>query len=293
MDDEEFSATLRTESVFKNAKSLEQAWTPSKDQKLLCRDEQIKKLSAIHRPIIENQGEYSVNSLILGFGGIGKTLTVKYFAGRFKDFAIGKGVQIVVEYFDCLQYRTKSAILRWISEKIHFNAGHGYSDNEIIVQILQHLEKQKQYLLIVLDEVHNIPAEDILALLNSSIGFGSKYSRFSIICVSRPSDWYKVENEKIMSRIQEVIKMEPYSRDEALEILKYRRSLALREGVLEDPELDLIANMVEETKNMRNGIDIMRSCAMHCDEQNFSHISRQYDPGITARCEPDFSRRYY
>ena len=77
----------------------------------------------------------------------------------------------------------------------------GYSDNEIIVQILQHLEKQKQYLLIVLDEVHNIPAEDILALLNSSIGFGSKYSRFSIICVSRPSDWYKVENEKIMSRI--------------------------------------------------------------------------------------------
>jgi archaeal cell division control protein 6 len=272
MDDDSFDKIFRTESVFKDQKSLAQAWQPKKGQKLICRDNEIKKLTVIHRPIIDDEGEFSVNTLVLGNGGIGKTLTVRYFGARFQDAAIKRGVKITVEYYDCLQHRSKSSILRNISERLHYNAGHGYSDNEIMMQIMRQLKKRKEFLLIILDEAHHLPAGDILALLNSSIGFGEKNSRFSMICISRPTDWYRVENEKITSRIQDTLKMKYYSREEAIKILKYRRNIAFREGVIEDNILELIGDIVVDAHNMRSGIDIMRSCGIRANELGLSNI---------------------
>ncbi len=275
MGEDLFDKFLRTESVFKDQSTLNQAWVPKEGEKLICRDAELKKLLAIHRPVIETGGSFSVNTLIVGLGGIGKSLTVRYFGKKFREIALKKEVNLTVEYYDCLQHRSKSSILRHISERLHYSTGHGYSDNEIMEQILKDLIKRNESLLIILDEVHNLSSEEILALLNTSIGFGEHNSRFCIICVSRPADWFKVDNEKISSRIQDKIKLQPYSKDEALEILKYRRSLAFRPGILEDPELDLITDIVVDQKNMRVGIDIMRKCGIRTDELNLPQINSE------------------
>ena len=177
MSDDLFDKFLRTESVFKNQASLNQAWVPDEKQKLLCRDGEIKKFLAIHRPIIEKKGEFSVNTLVLGTGGIGKTLTTRYFGKKFRNAALKRDVKLTIEYYDCLQHRSKSSILRSISEQLHYSAGHGYSDNEIMLQILKELKKRNESLLIILDEAHNLGSDDLLALLNASIGFGEKMVR--------------------------------------------------------------------------------------------------------------------
>ncbi len=272
MDDDIFEKILRTESVFKDQKSLNQAWIPKKNQKLLARDSEIKKLTAIHRPIIEAQGAFSVNTLVLGTGGIGKTLTIRFFGRRFREAVLKRDIKLTIEYYDCLQHRTKSSILRNISERLHYSAGHGYSDNEIMEQILKELKKREESLLIILDEVHNLSPEDILALFNASIGFGEANTRFCIIAISRPADWYKVDNEKISSRTQDIIRMKQYSRDEAFKIMQYRRNLAFREGILEDDSLELITDIVTENNNMRMGIDIMRACGIRADEHGLSSV---------------------
>jgi cell division control protein 6 len=291
MDDDLFDSILRTESVFKNQSSLTQAWVPNREQKLLCRDDVIKKLAAIHRPIADDKGNFSANTLILGTGGVGKTLTTKYFTSRFIESVKKRepSMEIITEYYDCLQHRSKSSILRHISEKLHsLSGGHGYSDNEIMKQILLQLRRNNKYLFIILDEVHNLPSDDILAILNSSIGFGEQNSRFSIICISRPNDWYKVNNEKISSRIQEIIRMEPYNKAEALDILRYRRQIAFRDGILGDEELELVADIVNETKSMRTGIDIIRACGLRCDEQNFNRITMEMIRESRSDINPTF-----
>jgi len=275
MDDDIFEKILRTESVFKDQKSLNQAWVPKKNQKLLARDSEIKKLTAIHRPIIEAQGAFSVNTLVLGTGGIGKTLTIRFFGKRFREAVLKRDIKLTIEYYDCLQHRTKSSILRNISERLHYSAGHGYSDNEIMEQILKELRKREESLLIILDEVHNLSSEDILALFNASIGFGEANTRFCIIAISRPADWYKVDNEKISSRTQDIIRMKQYSREEALKIMQYRRNLAFREGILEDENLELITDIVTENNNMRMGIDIMRACGIRADEHGLSSVNSE------------------
>ncbi len=288
MDEDNFDKILRTESVFKNQKSLNQSWVPDKEEKLHCRDNEIKKFLAIHRPIIDAKGEFSSNTLVVGKGGIGKTVTVKYFARNFRRVALKRDIKILVEYYDCLQHRTKSSILRNISEKLHYSGGHGYSDNEIMTQILKELIKGNKSLLIILDEVHILPSDDILSLLNASIGFGEQNSRFCIICISRINDWYKVENEKISSRIQDKIQMEPYSQDEAMKILEYRRNLAFRDSILDDAALSLIADIVFENKNMRVGIDVMRSCGIRADEQCISSIDTDMILASRSDINPTF-----
>ena len=139
MDDEIFSKYLKTESVFKDQQSLNQAWVPTSKQKIICRQNELKKLLLIHRPIIQTQGEFSTNTLVLGKGGIGKTVTIRYFGKRFREAVLKEDIKLTIEYYDCLQHRTKSSILRNISERLHYSAGHGYSDNEIMEQILKEL----------------------------------------------------------------------------------------------------------------------------------------------------------
>ena len=188
MSEDLFDKFLRTESVFKDQSSLNQAWIPKQGEQLICRDNELTKLLAIHRPVIDTKGKFSVNTLIVGGGGVGKTLTIRYFGRKFRDAALKNDVKLIVEYYDCLQHRSKSSILRNISEHLNFSTGHGYSDNEIMVQILKDLIKRDKSLLIILDEVHNLPSDDILALLNTSIGFGEQNSRFCILCATRPTD---------------------------------------------------------------------------------------------------------
>ncbi len=149
----------------------------------------------------------------------------------------------------------------------------GYSDAELWIQIFHHLAREKLTFLILLDEIGVLPLDDILALLNTSIGFGSSNTRVCFIGITRPDAWYKVETEKIKSRIQEVIKFDAYTLEEAAQILKWRRNLAFRDGVLEDSTIDLMAEMVAESKSMRVGIELMRGCGLHCEEYNLPQIT--------------------
>lgn len=289
MDSDDFKKRMNYTSVFKNFGSLNQNWVPSEKEKLLCRNREIDHMITLFRPIISEEGPFSANLLVLGGGGIGKTLTVKYFAKNFRDFA-KKSSKVTVEYYDCLQHKTKSAILRDMISKINFATGHGFGDPELMKQILSHLKSSNQYLLIILDEIHNLNYEDIMAFLNASQAFGQANSRFSIIGVTRSMDWMKIGDEKLESRIQSKLIFEPYREDETFKILKYRANLAFRVGVIEDETLELIATIVKKNNNLRTGIEILMTCGQLCDQERLPAIT----PDVVLRSRnavnPEFKK---
>jgi Cdc6-like AAA superfamily ATPase len=53
----------------------------------------------------------------------------------------------------------------------------------------------------------------------------------------------------------------------------FRRNQAFRSGILEDSELNIIADIVEETKSMRTGIDIMQYSGLYCDRFHYTRIT--------------------
>ena len=225
----------------------------------------------------------------MGTGGIGKTLTARYFGRKFREAVLKRGIKLTIEYYDCLQHRTKSSILRNISEKLHYSAGHGYSDNEIMEQILKELRKREESLLIILDEIHNLSSDDILALFNASIGFGEKNTRFCIIAVTRPADWYKVDNEKISSRVQDTIRMQHYTREEAFEILEKGIKAVPNIGILHHAlGLWYVQNKVSDKAEKSFGFPISIKASEHEDKKN----SSLENEGVVDLDDKIFSSKY-
>lgn len=269
MDENEFRKQFSTKSIFRKASSLDLSFIP---EKLYCRDDAVKTLIYNFRRILEESEQPSINCLVLGKGGTGKTVTARYFGRNLKNMALEKDVNLFIEYYDCINFDTKSKIIRELLGKYTHGSGRGFSDDEALKLILSKLINEKGYMLLILDEVHLLKSDGVLSFLNIGETFGHQNAKLSILLVSRDSDWMRVETEKILSRLNEKIKLEPYNFEEAMQILRYRSELAFNDNVDEDI-LEMIAQIVVENQNMRHGIEILRKSGLYADKEGLSRIT--------------------
>ncbi len=263
-------------TVFKDAETFDQGWVPKynkEEEKLPCRDEEIQSLIALYRPAVMGGANVGLNSIIIGKGGVGKTITAKYFGRMIKDALINKGVENVVEYIDCNEHSTRNAILREVLKKFKISTGRGYSDPELMKQLVGYIKMNNSYLFLILDECHKLPHDDLLSFLNASITFGSGNVRISILCASRSQDWLRYSTERLTSRIQKKYMFRPYTYPECLEILKYRNRLAFHPETFSEDVLELVAEFATKNKSMRHGIEILRQVALHLDEKGLSEAT--------------------
>lgn len=272
MDRDLFRQEFSKKSVFKDRASLDLSFVP---QKLFCRDEVIKDIIHNFRGIVESKGVFSSNCLILGKGGVGKTISAKFFGKNIRVMALEKGIDLFVEYYDCVNFRTKSKIVRTLLGKYCQGSGRGFSDDEAMKQIISKVKRDNAYILLIIDEAHLLPTKDIWALLDTAETFGHHNVRMSFLLISRLNDWIRIESERLISRINKKLKFKPYILEESKQILTYRAELAFREEVLSEDSIELISEIVVDTKNMRHGIEIMRSCGQYADKEGFSEISAE------------------
>ncbi|MBD3255345.1 MAG: AAA family ATPase [Candidatus Lokiarchaeota archaeon] len=270
MDEDAFRREFNQKSVFRRASSLDLAYVPDK---LLCRDEVIKKLIFNFRRILEEEEKPSVNCLLLGRGGVGKTVTAKYFGRNFKNIAMEKGVELFVEIYNCINFRSKSKIIRDLLAKYTHSSGRGFSDDEALKIILTKLVRDNGYIFLIIDEVHLLKSEEVLAFLDIAETYGHQNARISILLVSRIKDWLNIETERILSRLNDRIKMKPYDFEEAMQILQYRTDIAFKENVVSEDILNMIAQIVVEHKNMRHGIEILRKSGLYSDKEGLGTLT--------------------
>ena len=270
MDEDEFRKQFMKKSVFRQASSLDLSYVP---EKLFCRDDALKTLIFNFRRIFEEKEQPSVNCLVLGKGGVGKTCTARYFGKNFRTIAIEKDVKLFLEYFNCINFRSKSKIIRELLAKYQHGSGRGFSDDEALKLILSQLIREKGYMLLIIDEIHLLKPDDVLAFLDIAETFGHQNAKLSLLLISRSKDWMKIENERILSRINEKIKLKPYDFDESIQILEYRSDLAFKENVINEELLIMVSQIVTEHKNMRHGIEILRKSGSFCDKEGFDRIS--------------------
>jgi cell division control protein 6 len=270
MDEEAFRRQFMTKSVFRQASSLDLSYVP---EKLYCRDEVLKTLIYNFRRILEEEEQPSINCLILGKGGVGKTVTARYFGRNFKIIAIEKEANMFIEYFNCINFRSKSKIIRELLAKYTHGSGRGFSDDEALKLILKQLIREKGYMLLIIDEVHLLKSDEVLAFLDVAETFGHQNAKVSILLVSRIKDWMKIETERVLSRLNEKIRLKPYDLDESKQILQYRSELAFKENVVNDDILNMVSRIVAEHKNMRHGIEILRKSGLYADKERLDKIN--------------------
>ena len=285
MDEDEFRKQFMTKSVYKKASSLDMSYVP---EKLYCRDEVIKSLIYNFRRILEEKEQPTISCLILGKGGVGKTVTARYFGRNFKSIALEKDVNIFVEYFNCINFRSKSKIVRELLAKYTHGSGRGFSDDEAIKLILTQLIREKGYMLLVIDEIHLLKSEEILAFLDIAETYGHQNAKLSILLISRNRDWMRIETERILSRLNEKIILKPYNYDDAKQILEYRSEEAFKEYVILDDILDMVSQIVADHENMRHGIEILRKSGLYADKNSLSSINAEIIREASNEVYPTF-----
>jgi len=270
MDEDAFRKQFMKKSVFRQLSSLDKSIVP---EKLHCRDNELNTLIVNYRRILEEKEQPSINCLILGKGGVGKTCTARYFGKNFKTIAIEKDVNFFLEYFDCINFRSKSKIIRELLAKYTHGSGRGYSDDEALKLILSKLIRDNGYRLLIIDEVHLLKPDEVLAFLNIAETFGHQNAKLSILLICRGADWMRIENEKVLSRLNEKIEFKPYNFEEAMQILTYRSEIALKENVIDEDLLTMVSQIVVENQNMRHGIEIVRKSGLYCDKEGLDQIT--------------------
>jgi cell division control protein 6 len=270
MDENEFRKQFMKKSVFKSAGSLDQSFVP---EKLYCRDEVIKSLIYNYRRIVEEREQPSINCLLLGKGGVGKTVSARYFGRNFKSIALERDVKLFVEYYNCITFNSKSKIIRELLAKYTHGSGRGFSDDEGLKLILSQLIREKSYMLLIIDEVFRLKPDEILAMLDIAETFGHQNAKLSLLLISRSKDWMTVENERILSRLNEKIQLKPYTFDESRQIIDYRSELAFKENVINDDIIDMVSEIATENRNMRHGIEILRKSGLYCDKEGLNTIT--------------------
>ena len=270
MDEDEFRKQFMKKSVFRQASSLDLSWVP---EKLYCRDDALKTLIFNYRRILEEKEQPSINCLILGKGGVGKTCTARYFGKNFRTIAIENDVKLFLEYFNCINFRSKSKIIRELLAKYQHGSGRGFSDDEALKLILSQLIREQGYMLLIIDEIHLLKPDEVLALLDIAETFGHQNAKLSLLLICRSKDWMRIENEKILSRLNERLLFKPYNFEESMQILEYRSEIALKENILDDELLTMVSQIVVEHENMRHGIEILRKGGLYCDKEGLNRIS--------------------
>ena len=271
MDEDSFRAEINRKSIFRQASTLDLSFVPPV---LYCRDAEVKDLIHAFRRILEEKEQPSINCLIVGKGGVGKTATSKFFGNMFKKTALEKDVNIFVEIYNCINFRTKSKIIRDLLAKYTHSSGRGFSDDEALKLILTKLIREKGYMLLIIDEVHLLKSDDILAFLDIAETFGHQNAKLSLLLISRENDWMKIETERVLSRLNEKFKLKPYNLKESMQILQYRSDLAFNDAP-DDDILTLISRIVVENENMRHGIEILRKSGLHADKEGLDDINSE------------------
>ena len=270
MDEDAFRKQFGRKSVFRQLNTLDKSWVP---EKLYCRDDALNTLIVNYRRILEEEEQPSINCLILGKGGVGKTCTARFFGKNFRTIALERDVKIFIEYFDCINFRSKSKIIRELLAKYTHGSGRGYSDDEALKLILTKLIRDNGYMLLIIDEVHLLKTDEVLAFLNIAETFGHQNAKLSILLICRGTDWMRIENERVLSRLNEKIPLEPYNFEEAVKILTYRSDIAFREYIIDEDLITMVAQIVVENQNMRHGIEILRKSGLYCDKEGLDRIT--------------------
>jgi len=269
---------LRRRSVFRDETKLDINYVPVK---LPHREAEMRLLMEFFNFALESPGKMAQRVLITGNVGTGKTALSQRFGANITTEANKRGISLHYIYVNCRELRgSLFLILQHAVSTFHPNfPKRGYSAEEILTSFMQILDEQKSHVILIMDEFESLidreGSEAVYKLTRLQETRQEKPQRLSLLCVVRSLKSISQLDVSTRSTLQSnVINLEKYSKEQLVDILNDRASLAFKPLAVNEDTLDLIAEIaVSESGGARFGIELLWRAGKYADAGDLNTVS--------------------
>lgn len=265
-------------SVFKDETKLDINYVP---YRLPHRDRELYLLKKFFNFLSQTPEKMTQRVLITGDVGSGKTVLSQRFGADIAHEMNMRPVKLRYIHVNCRQYRgSLFLIMHHIVSTFHPNfPRRGYSAEELLSILLQVLDEQKTYVVLTLDEFESLVAregsEGVYKLTRLQEARLNKPQRVSLICILRTLKMIQQLDASSRSTLQSnIIRLERYSRQQLVNILGDRVSLAFKPLTVEEDTVSLAAELAfSEDGNARVGIELLWRAGKYADAESLNAVT--------------------
>ena len=256
-----FDNYLEKEPLFTNKKYLQSNYTP---QEIMHRDDQIEQIAGILAPALRM--EKPSNIFIYGKTGSGKTVVSRYVSEQLINTSKEKGVSLKIVYLNCKMKRVSDTEYRIIAQLTNSLGGKvpatGLPTDEVYKLFVNEIEKQKQLIIIILDEIDQLVAKAGDGILYNLTRLNSDLKQTQISLIGISNDLVFIDNidPRVKSSLsEEELVFPPYNALQLQDILKKRVKLAFRKDVIKEGVVEKCsAYAAREHGDARRALELLR-----------------------------------
>ncbi|NPA05353.1 MAG: ORC1-type DNA replication protein [Crenarchaeota archaeon] len=287
-------SVLEKPSVFKSKEKLFPEYVP---KYLPHREQQLKQLASLFKPLLTDPGSISQRALLVGGIGTGKTVTARRFGIDFKLLARRRGVKLEYVHVNCHRDRTLYLVMQEIARQLHIPVPQrGLSAQEMYGNILKDIDERDIYVIITFDEFDyfiDVAGNDaVYFLIRTYDEYPDMTKRINFIFITR--DMYnlgKLDSATESYLIRNVIHFEPYTSSELYDILAKRAEEAFYEGTIGDDVIQYVADIVGVDKggrgNARLALEILLIAGELADQEGAQRVTIEHVRRAYVKAEPD------
>lgn len=278
-------------SVFKDESKLDINYVPSR---LPHRDAQLSLIDQFFRSVVETPGKTAQRVLITGNIGTGKTVLSQHFGLQIIREAREKGVNLHFVHVNCRECKgSLFMILHQVISRFHPNfPRRGYSSTEILQMLIQVLDAENAFVILVLDEldalIRNEGSDPLYNLSRIQEGRLNAPQRLSLICILRETEYLDLLDPSTKSTLQRnIISLEEYSKSQLRDILNDRADMAFKQNAVSPSVLDFITELASsERGDARYAIELLWRAGKYADTLQLPIVSPENVRAAAASVYP-------
>ncbi len=278
-------------TLFRNKAVLQSNYSPDT---IPHRDDQIASVAAILAPAL--RGERVSNLFVYGKTGTGKTLSVQRVGQRLlaKVAELGND-HLRFVYINCKLKKVADTEYRILAELINILGGSvpstGLPTDTVYVKFVELIDKRKQTLLIVLDEIDQAVKKisDNFIYNFTRLNTELNHAQISIIGISNDVTFMDHLDPRVRSSLgEEELVFPPYNAIQLQDILRERAGHAFQKGVVEEGVIAKCAAFAaREHGDARRALDLLRVAGEIAEREGNKNIGISHIDIANQKIERD------
>jgi cell division control protein 6 len=285
-----FEKFITKTSLFLNKRALQIQYKP---EKVPHREDQIKQVANILAPCLK--GDKPSNLFIYGKTGTGKTLVTSYTTNQIQEVASLRGLPVKVVNINCklkkvadTEYRLIAQLVKEFGKEVPPT---GLPTSEVYRIFYSALDKQKQNVILVLDEIDELVSRAgdhvlyNLTRMNSEL----EHTQISIVGISNDISFTDNLDPRVKSSLsEEELVFPPYDALQLQDILKERVDICFRPGAVSPGVVEkCAARVASDTGDARRALELLRVAGELAEREDEEQISLKYLDSADERIERD------